>query len=317
MSKISIIGAGAIGATTAFALLQKGVAREIVINDINQEKALGEVLDLMHGSSLCRPCNVTLGTLEDTKNSDIIIITAGSPQKPGETRLDLVDKNYAIFKSFIPKLAQLSPNSILLVVSNPVDVLSYMTYKLSGFPKERVIGSGTVLDTSRLRTELADHFGIDARNVHTYIMGEHGDSEVATWSITNIAGMSIQEYCDSHSINWNESLQDDIHHRVVRAAYEIINRKGATFYAIGVAVKRIVEAILRDENSILTVSALLEGEYGVEDIYLGVPCILGSTGVKQVLNIPLAKDELELFQSSAKTLKSVLDNAEKEFNANK
>ena len=158
MSKISIIGAGAIGATTAFALLQKGVAREIVINDINQEKALGEVLDLMHGSALASPCNVTLGALEDTKDSDIIIITAGVAQKPGETRLDLVDKNYKIFKSFVPTLAKLSPNAILLVVSNPVDILAYMTYKLSGFPKERVIGSGTVLDTTRLRSLLGNFF---------------------------------------------------------------------------------------------------------------------------------------------------------------
>ena len=274
-------------------------------------------MDIADGGAFVKPVEVRSGDYEDTKDSNIVVITAGAAQQPGETRLDLVGKNYRIFSSIIPQVTKYSPNAILLVVSNPADVLAYITYKLSGFPKERVIGSGTVLDTSRLRTELADHFGIDARNVHTYIMGEHGDSEVATWSITNIAGMSLQEYCDAHCQTCEDTLKEEIHHRVVRAAYEIINRKGATFYAIGVAVKRIVEAILRDENSILTVSAMLEGEYGVEDIYLGVPCIVGSTGVKQILNIPLAQDELELFQSSAKTLKTVLENAEKDFNAGK
>lgn len=316
-TKISIIGAGAVGSTTAYALTLAGLASELVIVDINKDKAEGEAMDIADGGAFVKPVEVRSGDYEDTKDSNIVVITAGAAQQPGETRLDLVGKNYRIFSSIIPQVTKYSPNAILLVVSNPADVLAYITYKLSGFPKERVIGSGTVLDTSRLRTELADHFGIDARNVHTYIMGEHGDSEVATWSITNIAGMSLQEYCDAHCQTCEDTLKEEIHHRVVRAAYEIINRKGATFYAIGVAVKRIVEAILRDENSILTVSAMLEGEYGVEDIYLGVPCIVGSTGVKQILNIPLAQDELELFQSSAKTLKTVLENAEKDFNAGK
>ena len=302
MSKISIIGAGAIGATTAFALLQRGIAREIVINDINQEKALGEVMDLMHGSSLCRPCNVTLGTLEDTKNSDIIIITAGSPQKPGETRLDLVDKNYAIFKSFIPRLAELSPNSILLVVSNPVDILAYMTYKLSGFPKERVIGSGTVLDTARLRSLLGKYFGIDGRNVEGYVLGEHGDSEFVTWSSLMVGSIPVKSFSEQNSINETVIAED-----VKNCAYEVIKRKGATAFSVAIALTRIVEAIIRDEKSILTVSTLLNDYYGVSDAYLSVPTILGKNGIEKVLNIQLSKEEQEKFVSSANLMKQYID----------
>ncbi len=305
MSKISIIGAGAIGATTAFALLQKGIAREIVINDINQEKALGEVLDLMHGSSLCKPCNVTLGTLEDTKDSDIIIITAGSPQKPGETRLDLVDKNYSIFKSFIPKLAKLSPNSILLVVSNPVDVLSYMTYKLSGFPKERVIGSGTVLDTAR--SLLGKYFEIDGRNVEGYVLGEHGDSEFVTWSSLMIGSIPVKSFSEQNSITWDKETETVIAEDVKNCAYEVIKRKGATAFAVAIALERIVEAIIRDEKTILTVSTLLNDYYGVNDAYLSVPTILGRNGVEKVLNIKLSQDEEEKFVSSANLMKEYID----------
>ena len=257
MSKISIIGAGAIGATTAFALLQKGVAREIVINDINQEKALGEVLDLMHGSALASPCNVTLGALEDTKDSDIIIITAGVAQKPGETRLDLVDKNYKIFKSFVPTLAKLSPNAILLVVSNPVDILAYMTYKLSGFPKERVIGSGTVLDTTRLRSLLGKYFGVDGRIVQGYVLGEHGDSEFVPWSSLTIGNIPIENFSNQLQIEWDKATEKIIADDVKNAAYEVINRKGATAFSVAAVLTRIVEAFLKDEKTILSVSTLL------------------------------------------------------------
>ena len=288
-------------------MLQKGIAREIVINDINQEKALGEVMDLMHGSSLCRPCNVTLGTLEDTKNSDIIIITAGSPQKPGETRLDLVDKNYAIFKSFIPKLAELSPNSILLVVSNPVDILAYMTYKLSGFPKERVIGSGTVLDTARLRSLLGKYFGIDGRNVEGYVLGEHGDSEFVTWSALKIGSIPVKSFSEQNLITWDEGNETVIAEDVKNCAYEVIKRKGATAFSVAIALTRIVEAIIRDEKSILTVSTLLNNYYGVSDAYLSVPTILGKNGVEKVLNIQLSKEEEEKFVSSANLMKQYID----------
>lgn len=307
MSKISIIGAGSIGATTAFALLQKGVAREIVINDINQEKALGEVLDLMHGSSLCKPCNVTLGTIEDTKDSDIVIITAGLNQKPGETRLDLVDKNYAIFKDFIPKIAKVSPNAILLVVSNPVDVLAYMTYKLSGFPKERVIGSGTVLDTARLRSLLGKYFEIDGRTVDGFVMGEHGDSEFVPWSSLRIGTIPVKSFSEQNSIEWDRETEKVIAEDVKNCAYEVIKRKGATAFAVAVALVRIVEAIIRDEKTILTVSTLLSNYYGVSDTYLSVPTIIGKNGVQKVLHVDFSDEEKEKFSSSAKIMREYID----------
>ncbi|MBD7914953.1 L-lactate dehydrogenase [Clostridium sp. Sa3CUN1] len=307
MSKISIIGAGAIGATTAFALLQKEIAREIVINDINQEKALGEVLDLMHGSSLTSPCNVTLGALEDTKDSDIIIITAGVAQKPGETRLDLVDRNYKIFKSFVPTLAKLSPNAILLVVSNPVDILSYMTYKLSGFPKERVIGSGTVLDTTRLRSLLGKYFGVDGRIVQGYVLGEHGDSEFVPWSSSTIGNIPIKDFSEQLSIEWDEETEKVIADDVKNAAYEVINRKGATEFSVAAVLTRIVEAFLKDEKTILSVSTLLNDYYGVSETYLSVPTIVGKNGVEKVLNIEFSEEEKEKFVTSANLMKQYID----------
>ena len=307
MSKISIIGAGSIGATTAFALLQKEVAREIVINDINQEKALGEGLDLMHGSSLNSPCNVTLGALEDTKDSDIIIITAGVAQKPGETRLDLVDKNYKIFKSFVPTIAKLSPNAILLVVSNPVDILAYMTYKLSGFPKERVIGSGTVLDTTRLRSLLGKYFGIDGRIVQGYVLGEHGDSEFVPWSSLTIGNIPIKDFSEQLKIEWDEATEKVIADDVKNAAYEVINRKGATAFSVAAVLTRIVEAFLKDEKTVLSVSTLLNDYLGVNNTYLSVPTIVGKNGVEKVLNIELSKEEKDKFVSSAKIMKEYID----------
>ena len=298
MSKISIIGAGSIGATTAFALLQKGVATEIIINDINQEKALGEVLDLIHGSSLCKPCKISLGTLEDTANSDIIIITAGLAQKPGETRLDLVDKNYNIFKSFIPTLAKLSPNSILLVVSNPVDILAYMTYKLSGFPKNRVIGSGTVLDTARLRSLLGKYFEIE---------GEHGDSEFVAWSELSIGNIPVKNFSEQFNIEWDKETENVIATDIKNAAYEVINRKGATAFSVALALVRIVEAFLGDEKSILTVSTLLEDYLGVSNAYLSVPTIVGKNGIEKVLDISLSDEEKVKFINSANLMKEYID----------
>lgn len=307
MSKISIIGAGAIGATTAFALQQKQVAREIVINDINQEKALGEVLDLIHGSALNSPCTVTLGALEDTKDSDIIIITAGVAQKPGETRLDLVDKNYKIFKSFVPTIAKLSPNAILLVVSNPVDILAYMTYKLSDFPKERVIGSGTVLDTTRLRSLLGKYFGIDGRVVQGYVLGEHGDSEFVPWSSLTIGNIPIKDFSKQLSIEWDEATEKIIADDVKNAAYEVINRKGATAFSVAAVLTRIVEAFLKDEKTVLSVSTLLNDYCGVNETYLSVPTIVGKNGVERVLSIEFSEEEKEKFVNSAKLMKQYID----------
>lgn len=308
-TKISIIGAGFVGATSAFALMMGGLASNIVIVDINKEKSEGEAMDLSHGVPFVKPVDVSSGDYPDTKDSDIVVITAGIGQKPGESRLDMIGKNLKVFKSIVPEVVKYSPNAILLVVSNPVDILTYITYKLSGFPKERVIGSGTVLDTSRFKYLLSEHFDVDARNIHTYIMGEHGDSEIATWSLTNIAGMNVDEFCQKCCARCDGKFKYNIYNDVKNAAYNVIEKKGATYYAVALAVKRIVEAILRDEKSILTVSTLLEGQYGIENIYIGVPSIIGIDGVNKVLEVPLSEDELLRLKESAVTLKRVLEEA--------
>lgn len=302
--KVSIIGAGFVGATTAYALMNSGVATEICIYDINMDKAMGEVMDLVHGTSFVKPVNIYAGDISETRNSDIVIITAGAAQKPGETRLDLIEKNYNIFKGFIPQIAAASPNAILLVVSNPCDVLAYITYKLSGFPKERVIASGTVLDTSRLKYVIGKYFNVNNNNVHAYVLGEHGDSEVVSWSTATIAGDTLESYCEKNNLEWDDAVKEVIAKDVVKAAYEIISRKGATYFAIGLATTRIVEAILRGENTILTISALMEGQYGIDDVYLAVPCVVNSTGVVRIV-APEIKDEKELtkLQESARVLK--------------
>ena len=305
--KISIVGAGFVGATAAYALMNSGVASEICIYDLNMEKALGEVMDLVHGTSFVKPLNIYAGGISETKNSDIIVITAGAGQKEGETRLDLIDKNYKIFKSFVPEISKLSPEAILLVVSNPVDILAYITYKLSGFPKERVIGSGTVLDTSRLKYVLGKYFNVNNNNIHGYVIGEHGDSEVVTWSRARIGIDEFEHYAKQLGFEWDEEIKRVIEEDVKNAAYEIISRKKATYFAIGLAVTRIVEAILRDENTILTVSSLFEGQYGINDMYLAIPTVVNRIGAKKVIEIPLDKEEEDKLKKSAQILKGHLN----------
>lgn len=305
--KISIVGAGFVGATAAYALMNSGVATEICIYDLNMEKALGEVMDLVHGTSFVKPLNIYAGGISETKNSDIIVITAGAGQKEGETRLDLIDKNYKIFKSFVPEISKLSPEAILLVVSNPVDILAYITYKLSGFPKERVIGSGTVLDTSRLKYVLGKYFNVNNNNIHGYVIGEHGDSEVVTWSRARIGVDEFEHYAKQLGFEWDEEIKRVIEEDVKNAAYEIISRKKATYFAIGLAVTRIVEAILRDENTILTVSSLFEGQYGINDMYLAIPTVVNRIGAKKVIEIPLDKEEEDKLKKSAQILKGHLN----------
>lgn len=304
--KVSIVGAGFVGATTAYALMNSGIATEICIYDINMEKAIGEVMDLVHGTSFVKPVNIYAGSLEETKDSDIVIITAGAGQKPGETRLDLINKNYNIFKEFIPKIARFSPNSILLVVSNPVDVLTHITYKLSGFPKERVIGSGTVLDTSRLKYVLGKYFNVNNSNIHSYVIGEHGDSEVTTWSNGRVGGEEFELYSKQMNLEWDDEVKKVIEDDVKNAAYEIISRKNATYFAVALAVNRIVEAIFRNENSILTVSSLLDGQYGLEDIYLAIPTIVNRKGATDIIEIPLSEEEERKLKESANILKGHL-----------
>lgn len=309
-NKISIIGAGFVGSTSAFAIIDAGLASDIVLVDVNRDKAEAEAMDLSHGAAFVKTVSITAGTIEDTKDSDLIIITAGIGQKPGETRLDILNKNIPIFKDIVPKLAQYSPDAILLVVSNPVDVLTYITYKYSGFPANRVIGSGTVLDTSRFKSILSKHFKVDARNIHAYIIGEHGDSEIATWSLTKIAGMSIDEYCDTIGKKCDLQFKETVHADVKNAAYEIINRKGYTNYAVALAVRRITEALLDDEQSILTVSAYFTGEEGINDVYMAIPCIVGRQGIERIIPVPLSSSEQEQLLESAKMLKTILKQAD-------
>ncbi|KAF0226721.1 MAG: L-lactate dehydrogenase [Erysipelotrichaceae bacterium] len=308
-NKISIIGAGFVGSTSAFAIIDAGLASDIVLVDVNRDKAEAEAMDLSHGAAFVKTVSITAGTIEDTKDSDLIIITAGIGQKPRETRLDILNKNIPIFKDIVPKLAQYSPDAILLVVSNPVDILTYITYKYSGFPANRVIGSGTVLDTSRFKSILSKHFKVDARNIHANIIGEHGDSEIATWSLTKIAGMSIDEYCDTIGKKCDIDFKNKVHEDVKNAAYEIINRKGYTNYAVALAVRRISEALLDDEQSILTVSGYFTGEEGINDIYMAIPCVVGRQGIERIIPVPLSSSEQEQLRKSAKMLKTILKQA--------
>ena len=309
VNKIAIIGAGGVGATTAFALMVKGIASKIVLIDINKEKAKGEAMDIDHGASFVPPVEINSGNYSECKNADIIIITAGANQEPGETRLDLVEKNTEIFKQIIPSITEYNQEGILLVVTNPVDILTYISYKLSGFPKERVIGSGTVLDSSRFRSLISRHCKVAANNVHGYIIGEHGDSEVPVWSLTNIAGAKLDNYCPVCDRNCESSTnRQEIEEKVKNAAYEIIEKKGATYYAIALAVTRIVRAILRDENAVLTISSLMQGQYGIEDICLSLPTIVNNSGVRRVLNLPLNSEEKKSFLESATALQEIISN---------
>ncbi|WP_252226707.1 MULTISPECIES: L-lactate dehydrogenase [unclassified Clostridium] len=301
--KVSIIGAGFVGSTTAFALMNSGVATEICICDINMDKAMGEVMDLVHGTSFVKPVNIYAGSIAETKDSDIVIITAGAAQKEGETRLDLIEKNYNIFKGFIPEIAKVSPEAVLLVASNPVDILAYITYKLSGFPKERVIGTGTVLDTSRLKYVIGKYLNVNNNNIHAYVLGEHGDSEVVSWSTGSIAGEGFDDYTKKFSLEWDEEIRSVIESDVKNAAYEIISRKKATYYAIGLAITKIAESILRDENAILTVSSLMQGEYGISDMYLAIPTIINSNGAVRIVEPNITQEEIIKLQNSANILK--------------
>jgi len=303
--KVSIIGTGFVGSTTAYTLMLSGLVSEIVLVDVNKDKAEGDAMDMSHGVSFVRPVKITAGDFKDCHGSDVVVIAAGANQKVGETRLDLVKKNTKIFQSIIPEIVKYCEDSILLVVTNPVDILTYVTYKVSGLPASKVIGSGTVLDTSRFKYLLSEHTGVDARNIHTYILGEHGDTEVPVWSLTSIAGMTMDEYC-SYCAQCEGYSKKEIYEQVKNAAYHIIEKKGATYYAVALGVKRIIECILRDEHSILTVSSLITGQYGIQDVCLSLPTIVHEKGINRVLEVPLNEEETTLLKKSADTLKGVL-----------
>lgn len=304
-NKITVVGAGFVGSTTAYTLMLSGIVSELVLIDLNKNKAEGEVMDLNHGMPFVRPVLIHNGEYSDSANSDIVIISAGASQKPGESRIDLVHKNTEIFKSIIPEIMKYNKEPILLVVTNPVDILTYVTYRISGLPKEKVIGSGTVLDTARFKYLLGENIGVDTRNVHAYIVGEHGDTEVLAWSLTNIAGIPMEKYCGECGCD-EYFTRHEIYENVKNAAYQIIEKKGSTYYAVALAVRRIVEAIMRDENSILTVSSLLDGQYGLRDVCLSVPTIVNRTGIGRVLEVPVNEEELGLLVKSGETLKEVI-----------
>lgn len=303
--KAAVIGCGFVGSATAFTLMQSRLFSELVLLDVNMEKADGEAKDIAHGIPFAGQMKIYAGTYDDAADAAIIIITAGANQKPGETRLDLVQKNTAIYQSIIPEIVKRDFGGILLIVSNPVDILTYVALKLSGLPENRVLGSGTVLDTARLKYALGEHLGVDSRSVHSFIIGEHGDSEIAAWSSTNVSGIPLNDFCEMRGHFNHDAAMDAIAEKVKNSAYEIISKKQATYYGIAMSVKRICECIVRNEHSILPVSAMMHGEYGIEDITLSMPAIVGIGGVETHVPIALSEEEAEKLVESAKKLKEV------------
>lgn len=306
-SKVAIVGCGSVGSTFAFSLMISGLAREIVLIDKNEKRAEGECMDLNHGASFVHPVNIYTAGYEGCKDADVVLITAGAKQDPGQTRLDLVQTNTEIFKDIVPSITKHTKDAILLVVTNPMDILTYVTLKISGLPSNRVLGSGTVLDSSRFRYLISEHCQVDPRNVHAYIIGEHGDSELPVWSHANIGGMVLAQYCPicKKGCNYKEEL-GGIFDEVKNAAYKIIEAKGATYYAIALALVKIVEAILRDENSVLPVSTLISDYYGINDICLSIPSVVNRGGIRKFLRLELSGPEQDQLKRSAKTLKDII-----------
>ena len=307
LRKVAIIGCGYVGASSAFALMQSGLFSEMVLIDVDHEKAVGEAMDISHGVPYTKPMTIYAGDYDDVVDAAIVIVTAGAGQKPGESRLDLVHKNVAIFRSIIPEIAKRDAKGILMIVSNPVDILTHVALELSNFPENRVIGSGTVLDTARLKMELGKHLSVDNRSVHAFIIGEHGDSEIVAWSSANISGIRIDDFCEMRGHYRPEEETTVIAETVKNSAYEIIERKHATYFGIAMAVKRICEVILRDEKSILPISSMMHGEYGIENVVLSMPAVVGKDGIEVKVPIELDSDEITALQKSAKQLREVYE----------
>jgi L-lactate dehydrogenase len=305
-NKVVLIGTGAVGSSYAFSMLNQGVCDELVLIDLNEQKSMGDVMDLNHGV-LYAPTStkVSFGKYTDCVDAALVVICAGANQKPGETRLELVEKNMAIFKNIVGQVMDSGFDGIFLIATNPVDILTYATWKFSGLPKERVIGSGTILDTARFRYLLGENFGVAPHSVHASIIGEHGDTEVAVWSSANIAGIPLKDYLAKDENEDQEEKMKEIAAQVRDAAYEIIEAKGSTYYGIAMGLTRISRAILQNQDVVLTVSALLEGEFDHNDVYIGVPAVINRQGVRDVVEIPLSDHEKELFAHSVNTLKKV------------
>lgn len=305
--KCSIIGCGNVGATTAYTLMISGLFTDIILIDIDKKRALGEANDISHGIPFNSPVEIRNGNYADIADSAITIITAGVSQRPGETRIDLVQRNTKVFSDIVDNICKIDYKGILLIVTNPVDVLTYVTIALSKLPYNRILGSGTVLDTARLKQAMGKKLGVDARNIHTFVIGEHGDSELPVWSSANVSGIDIISYCNECSKDYNSMDFDNIFKNIRDAAYSIIESKGATYYAIAESVKRIVRAIVRDERTILPISAFLNGQYGIYDVCMGVPCIVGANGIEQILEIPLSSEERQQLLNSATILKETIN----------
>lgn len=303
--KAAIIGCGFVGSASAFALMQSGLFSELVLIDANHDKAEGEAMDIAHGLPFAGQMKIYAGDYDDIVDAAVIIVTAGAAQKPGETRLDLVNKNVNIFKSIIPEIAKRNYKGILLIVANPVDILTYTAVKLSGLPENRVIGSGTVLDTARLKYALGEHLEVDSRSVHSFIIGEHGDSEIVAWSSTNVSGIPVNDFCELRGHFNHEEAMHRIADDVKNSAYDIIEKKGATYYGIAMSVKRICECIMRDEKSILPISSMMHGEYGISDICLSMPTVVGRGGVETRVPIQLNEQEESALSASAEQLSKV------------
>lgn len=304
--KIILIGDGAVGSSYAFALVTQNIGRELGIIDMNVAKTEGDAIDLSDALAFTSPKHIYAATYADCKDADLIVLTAGAAQKPGETRLDLISKNLKIFKSIIDQVMATGFDGIFLVATNPVDILTYATWKFSGLPASRVIGSGTSLDSARFRQEIARKINVDARNVHAYILGEHGDTEFPVWSHANIGGLQLYEWIKQNDETVNEDELLEVFYSVRDAAYRIIEKKGATFYGIAVSLARITKAIFNDENAILPLSVYLDGEYGQHDVFIGVPAVINRDGIRKAIEIPLTDVEKGNLQHSADTLRKVI-----------
>ena len=304
--KAVMVGCGFVGSASVFALMQSGLFSEIAMIDADMDKAEGEAMDISHGIPFAKHMRVYAGDYDDVRDAGIVIVTAGANQKPDETRLDLVHKNVGIFKSIIPEIASRDFKGILLVVANPVDILTAVAQKLSGLPENRVIGSGTVLDTGRLKTRLSEHLGVDSRSIHAFIIGEHGDSEIAAFSSANVSGIPLNNFCEMKGHFNHDESEKFIAEDVKNAAYEIIQRKRATYFGVAMAVKRICECIVRDEKSILPVSTMMHGEQGIEGVVLSMPCVVGGDGIATQVPIKLDADEAKRLRESADILKGIM-----------
>ncbi len=301
--KIGIVGAGMVGASFAYSLMQRGLASEMVLIDANHARAVGEAMDLNHGLSFVKPVKIYAGEYKDLAGAAVTVITAGAAQKPGETRLQLLEKNAGILGSIIPEVVKANPDGIIVLASNPVDILTYLAHAMSGLPAHKIIGSGTILDTARLRYFLGERYQVDPRSVHAYMLGEHGDSEFPWWSGALIGGIPLKNFVSASGVGFDQAAMDDIFNKTKNAAYEIIEKKMATYYAIGLGLLDLVETIVRNQHTVLPVSSMMTGQFGVTDICVSLPTVIGANGIEKVLDIDLSEEEQKLFGASAETLK--------------